>query len=531
MAQERRDSLAFRGEAFLGARDATSQIESDNKMDEHLSFELKRAGEKDVEEYKKSLAQERRDSFAFRGEDFLRARDATIQIESDNKMDEHLSFELKRAGEKDVEKYKKSLAQERRESLVFRGEDFLRANEAMDKIESDNKMDEHLSHELKRAGEKDVEEYKKSLAQERRDSFAFRGEDFLRARDATSQIQSDNKMDEHLSFELKRAGEKDVEEYKKSLAQERRESFAFRGEEFLRARDASSQIESDNKMDEHLSFELKRAGEKDVENYKQLMAEERRASFARRNEQGRHHREVMEELKTLAHEQDAESFVLKWAGEDDVKEYKAMQEEERRNSLAFRNQEGRRHRALDEEMHQQSIQEGHDNEILKAADTILTPQFSTFCHSPAGTGHRDVENYRKECEARDRTSLVFRRKEAFVHRIEAEIQEEKQKEVEHESYELDAAGRRDVEEYAKECKKRRRLSLAFRATEKRRHAEWGKEQTRAETEQRSHDTTLRAMDRLYIERAKMKERARVAMLAMRHSGSNSMMNPFATLLE
>jgi hypothetical protein len=127
--------------------------------------------------------------------------------------------------------------------------------------------------------------------------------------------------------------------------------------------------------------------------------------------------------------------------------------------------------------------------------------------------------------------LVFRRKEAFVHRIEVEIQQEKEKEVEHESYELDAAGRRDVEEYAKECKKRRRLSLAFRATEKRRHAEWDKEQTRAEIEQRSHDTTLRAMDRLYIERAKMKERARVAMLAMRHSGSNSMMNPFATLLE
>jgi hypothetical protein len=274
-------------------------------------------------------------------------------------------------------------------------------------------MDEHLSFELKRAGEKDVEEYKKSLAQERRDSFAFRGEEFLRARDATSQIESDSKMEKHLSFELKRAGEKDVEEYKKSLAQERRESFAFRGEEFLRAKEAMDMIESNDKMDKHLSFELKRAGEKDVENYKQVMAEERRASFARRNEQGRHHREVMEELKTLAREQEAESFVLKWAGEDDMKEYKAQQEEERRNSLAFRNQEGRRHRALEEEMHQQSIQEGHDNEILKAAgkcncplnhllgmspwswdmyacehvDTILTPQFSIFCHS-TGTYYR-----------------------------------------------------------------------------------------------------------------------------------------------
>jgi len=512
-AEKRRRSFAFRNGDARRIRELHSEMEEKTLEEEHASYELKWAGEKDVEEYKRQMAQERRDSLSFRGEEFVRARNVMEQIKADDKMDDHLNLELKRAGEKDVETYKNQLAQERRDSLAFRGEEFLKGRVAIEDIKAEEKIDDHLSIELKRAGEKDVEAYKEKMAQERRDSLAFRGEEYLGARDAISQIESDNKMDEHLSFELKRAGEKDVEEYKKSLAQERRDSFAFRGEDFLRARDATSQIESDNKMDEHLSFELKRAGEKDVEKYKQLMVEERRASFARRNEQGHHHREVMEELKTLAREQDAESFVLKWAGEDDVKEYKAQQEEERRNSLAFRNQEGRRHRALDEEMHQKCIQEGHDNEILKAA------------------GHRDIENYRKECKTRDRTSLVFRRKEAFVHRIEAEIQQEKEKEVEHESYELDAAGRRDVEEYAKECKKRRRLSLAFRATEKRRHAEWDKEQTRAEIEQRSHDTTLRAMDRLYIERAKMKERARVAMLAMRHSGSNSMMNPFATLLE
>eukprot|EP00550_Attheya_septentrionalis_P007120 CAMPEP_0198284310 /NCGR_PEP_ID=MMETSP1449-20131203/3791_1 /TAXON_ID=420275 /ORGANISM="Attheya septentrionalis, Strain CCMP2084" /LENGTH=627 /DNA_ID=CAMNT_0043981315 /DNA_START=208 /DNA_END=2088 /DNA_ORIENTATION=+ len=278
MAQERRDSLSFRGEEFVRARNVMEQIKADDKMDDHLNLELKRAGEKDVETYKNQLAQERRDSLAFRGEECVRGRDAIEHIKANEKMDAHLSFELKRAGAKDVEAYKHQIAQERRDSLAFRGEEFVRSRNAFEKIIGDESFNEHLSLELKRAGEKDVEAYKEKMAQERRDSLAFRGEEFVRGRTAIEQIEVDERMDEHLSIELKHAGEKDVEAYKEQMAQERRDSLAFRGDEFVKGRAAIEDIKAEEKIDDHLSIELKRAGEKDVEAYKEKMAQERRDS-------------------------------------------------------------------------------------------------------------------------------------------------------------------------------------------------------------------------------------------------------------
>jgi hypothetical protein len=75
----------------------------------------------------------------------------------------------------------------------------------------------------------------------------------------------------------------------------------------------------------------------------------------------------MEELKSIALEKETESLMLKWAGEEDAKAYLAQLEEERRQSFKLRNMEGRRHRELDEEAHNQAVQDAHDEEKLQAA--------------------------------------------------------------------------------------------------------------------------------------------------------------------
>ena len=51
------------------------------------------------------------------------------------------------------------------------------------------------------------------------------------------------------------------------------------------------------------------------------MTKERRESFVLRCKEGALHRSVMDKIKALAREKEHEYLVLKWDGEQDVKEY------------------------------------------------------------------------------------------------------------------------------------------------------------------------------------------------------------------
>ncbi len=84
-------------------------------------------------------------------------------------------------------------------------------------------------------------------------------------------------------------------------------------------------------------------------------------------------------------------------------------------------------------------------------------------------GQRDVQRYQEDCAARDRASLCLRGKLHFVNRMQAENDRQAQLQDDHQSHLLNAAAWQDVNDYVKECNRRKRLSLAFRATEKRRH--------------------------------------------------------------
>ena len=146
------------------------------------------------------------------------------------------------------------------------------------------------------------------------------------------------------------------------------------------------------------------------------------------------------------------------------------------------------------------------------------------------TGQKDVENYQKEVAQQKRNSLEYRGKEFSLQRMESNSRRQKQVEIEHQNFELETQARFDVEEYIKDCKSRRRLSLAFRAKEKRRHAEWKRQEKERQIEESSRDANYRAMDQRYILLAQQKERARMAVNALRDIGCSIQGNPFADLL-
>jgi len=513
LAEDRRKSLAFRNKEGCEHRELEANMYHAEKQAEHASYELKWGGERDAEAYKKQLAEDRRKSLAFRNKEGHEHRELEANMHNVEKQAEHASYEIKWDGERDAEAYKKQQAEDRRNSLAYRNKEGHRQRELEANMFNDEKQVEHASYELKWDGERDANAYKKQLAEDRRKSLAFRNKEGNKHRELEANMCHDEKQTEHANYELKWGGERDADAYKKRLAENRRKSLAFRNKEGVRHRELESQIHHEEKEAEHANYELKWGGERDADAYKKQLADDRRKSLAFRNEERARHEKVMVELKVLAKEQETESLWAKWSGENDAKDYVKKLEEERRKSLQLRNEEGKRHREIDSENQSNAIQEAHNDENLRADDW------------------RDIQEYRKACSDRDRASLCFRRKEANLQRLEEEEDRQRQEEIDEKNWKLEHAARSDVKTYIEDCKRRRRMSLANRAKEKRRHAKWERDQAALEQQKRHRDTRDRALDRRYVELAKQKELARIAMDAIRHAGCSFNVNPFAAMLD
>ena len=141
-----------------------------------------------------------------------------------------------------------------------------------------------------------------------------------------------------------------------------------------------------------------------------------------------------------------------------------------------------------------------------------------------------MQQYKDACAARDRASLSLRGKEHFRKRLETENERQLQSQEDHESHLLDTQAWQDVNDYVKECKRRKRLSLAFRAKEKRRHADYAKKQHQKKIHRQQVDTFFRAEDARYVEMALLKEKARIALEALEQPAGSFNGNPFDRLL-
>jgi len=438
------------------------------------------------------------------------AAEDSMRLERIEERHEHL--ELQWAASRDANNYKKECEQERRDSFALRNSEGNRQR----REEQERRLEEdkiaHERFELKMAGERDVDKYKKRCAKERRESFAFRNAEGKHQRQKESERLDEEKNAAHKRFEFKMSGEHDADKYRAQCEKERRESFALRNAEGRRQRQEEEDRIQKEKNDAQNYFELKMAAKRDVDKYVRRCEKARRESFALRGQESVRHHQVMEEIKMLAKEKEHEAYLLNWAAQDDVKEYLTAESEKRRKSFAFRNQEGKRHRELEDQWRCEELQKAHEVEKVKAA-----------CQ-------KDVEAYKKKCAERDRASFCYRGKELHLQRLEAEKEHEKECALKQERSALESEARGDVEEYLKDCKRRRRLSLAFRAKERRQHSQWKKKEAIEDRTRRSRHVRNMALDQRYVEYAREKERAMMALNELKHAACSFKMNPFASLL-
>lgn len=127
----------------------------------------------------------------------------------------------------------------------------------------------------------------------------------------------------------------------------------------------------------------------------------------------------------------------------------------------------------------------------------------------------------------------MRRTEARLHRIKVEEDNVKKEKSEEENRILEDGAREDVRRYLNSCKKRRRLSLAFRAKEHRQHQQWKMKERERKLKERHIDSNFHSLDQKYMALAKEKERAKLALDALYHlsKGCTFGDNPFGFLLD
>jgi hypothetical protein len=367
LAEQRRQSIRSRNAMANKQRLLAEGDFSKQKQSEHENYELKLEAERDVANYKKKLEEQRRESLAFRNKEGLRHRQLLSGQEAEEKKLKHEGFMLKFAAEQDVEAYKQKEAFLRRMSLAQRGEASKEIRRNQLNEEAERLQEEHNSWELKFAGEKDATEYREKLLEERRKSLEQRNQEARRQHEEQEKRRAQELQTKHESYELKWEGERDAQQYLKLLEDERRQSLHTRNAESWAQQKRAEELRSLALKSEHESYELKRAASKDVEAYLAKSEQERRESLVHRNKERARHAEVMEELISIAKAEETASYRLKWAADNDVKEYLQQVEEERRKSLRFRCEEGKRHREIEDGMRRKELMRRHEDVELRAA--------------------------------------------------------------------------------------------------------------------------------------------------------------------
>lgn len=153
----------------------------------------------------------------------------------------------------------------------------------------------------------------------------------------------------------------------------------------------------------------------------------------------------------------------------------------------------------------------------------------SISRSLKNSGQKDIEKYKAESAERDRKSLQYRGKQLQLQHLEEEKRRIEQLKIDEENAKLETLARKDVEEYYKDCQKRRRKSLALRAKERRRNFAWKRKTEEEKVQERSHTSHLHSLDMKHMALAQEEERAQRAMDALRRAGCTFHGNPFLDL--
>lgn len=264
-------------------------------------------------------------------------RNAALQKESEIKLkkQEELVNELsdRRTDFLQVRQAKAREEQNRRESMANRGLTAQQHREAEERMAKQAAAEEAALLEMRQKNWKDDNDAKKLAEQQRRLSIAGRLDHWREQKTVEqSQLNSTRQQTVEL-FQTRRLEHQDVQQYKKELIQRDRQSLAGRLQKWREEKvDPGIQAVADQ-----IERELQEQAHEDVKNYRAKLEQERRESLAYRLEKARKDKTFEAGQKALSQIVEEEERKLQEYDRQDVQNYRQKVIEDRRRSLAFRN--------------------------------------------------------------------------------------------------------------------------------------------------------------------------------------------------
>lgn len=414
-----------------------------------------------------------------------KAKEREAALIAEKKMEEESLHTSRRLDALQMREAKKEEEARKRESMCNRTISAQEQKRIAEELAQKKKEEELSFLEARKQNWEDDLNTKKREEERRRDSVAFRLDEWRQQKSVEEEL---NRSMEHQELDLihtRHADWKDVQAYKEEEDRRRRESLAFRLDKWREEKSLEQKSKEQEELAKEIENELCRQAREDVETYRTEQKESRRQSLAYRLDKARKDRDFEEGQKALRQVVLEEEKRLNDLDREDVQNYRQMIADARRQSLEYRNQFEYQERMRQEgERQAQRLADIADRELREAA-------------------WRDVQNYRAEQRAEQRKSMAWRIADAHrKHEIELCHHQEALQRMH-----LDLQCKREdwlaLQEYKRHEAERRRMSVALRLDS------W-RQQRLAEEKERERkemiaeeEAILREMDREELIAAKL----------------------------
>ena len=286
---------------------------------------------------------ERRRKSILLNKDIIKAaRDREIKKQRKLKEEQDSLLSDRRLDYLQIRESKKIEEERRRESLVFRGEEAKKQREIMDlkKINQINQLKDSIAFRKELVTGNDV--VKKEEAERRRASLAFRREIWLKHRQFEDEKRRKKVAEEQQELAIKREEWTDVQTFKTMETQAKRASLEKRLEAWRLQRHNCSPgvwgaVDEDDV--EKTEREMKVLEALEMANYRKKVEESRKESLLFRASAAKQEREWEQKQREAEKEKERVERKIAEAEREDVKKYQLQLEEARRKSLAFRRQQ------------------------------------------------------------------------------------------------------------------------------------------------------------------------------------------------
>lgn len=226
----------------------------------------------------------------------------------------------------------------RRESLANRGNVAQLHREVTKKLNQQLIEEETSLLETRKQNWEDEQKAKQKAEQQRRESIAGRLDQWREQKEVVKTNLNDTKQKTIKDFQLKQQDHKDVQNFKEKLAKRDRKSLADRLMKWREEKMDSTREASQKAIADAIERELVEQAYQDEVNYKALLTQQRRESLAYRLDKARQDKSFEIGQQLCMNEVRSEERRIQAADREDVHNYRQQLQDQRRQSLQYRNQ-------------------------------------------------------------------------------------------------------------------------------------------------------------------------------------------------